>query len=591
MPYHSLGRSQSLHLIYNSMSADVWPIITFGWDDIAAEMADYLEHAPEAALSKDGNPVLRAQITFTGPGGTVTGPLYYWQVQRTANAVTAAIQTDLSSLRSGQYSYTLTAYFLGKERVSTGSLLLDNRIDSIFGRGWSLAGVQELDYGGTSGGGGGNGNGNGAPPPAGDSVQIRDASGQVEVFDRVTDPASLGCDPTSGSTFYVSRLDGRTIVEQLPDGSWRRKLQDGTEYEFAPKEDPDDPAPSVFTTFVPLRKVTDRYGNVTEYRYDALGHISAIVDPVGLVTRFEYAGDRVSAIVDPAGRRTRLSYSGKNLVAITDPDGSRRSFGYDAQGRMTLEVNKLLGQEDTYYGDHGRVIQADRPDGSSILVSAWQAQGLPKTDDDPKPWEYPAYARPVRFDQLTGTYTFANGNEKEVTFNERGQVLEARDDLGLLQKFERDAMGNVLRYTDERGHVVTNTYDERGNRLTFRDEESAPDTETEMIYDGTFDIVTSVTDELGRTTTYLLDAKGNVLRDHHRRRRRVGLHVLPARHDADGNRPVRSADRILLRRVRSPRAGAEPGRHRARCTPTTAPATRRRPLTRTGTSRRSSTTR
>ena len=99
---------------------------------------------------------------------------------------------------------------------------------------------------------------------------------------------------------------------------------------------------------------------------------------------------------------------------------------------------------------------------------------------------------------------------KKVTFNERGQVLQATDNYGLLEKFERDTMGNALRYTDDRGNVTTNTFDERGNRLTFADGASAPGAATVMTYDGTFNVVTSVTDELGNTTKYQLDAKGNV---------------------------------------------------------------------------------
>ena len=110
---------------------------------------------------------------------------------------------------------------------------------------------------------------------------------------------------------------------------------------------------------------------------------------------------------------------------------------------------------------------------------------------------------------------------KTVTFNERGQVLEADDAYGLLEKFVRDAMGNALEYTDANGNVVTSTFDERGNRLTFSDDESAPGAATVMTYDGTFNVLTSITDELGHTTTYQLDAHGNVAGHHDRRRQPV----------------------------------------------------------------------
>src|SRR5205814_3209557 len=125
-------------------------------------------------------------------------------------------------------------------------LLLDNRIDSIFGRGWRLAGVQELV---DPGGGGG-------------SPVLLDSGGDREAFDPVTDPAALGCDPAPGTRVYASRLDGRTLLEHLPDGTWRRTLQDGTQYDFDPAAGGDEN-----TGLVPgappilLTRVADRYGN------------------------------------------------------------------------------------------------------------------------------------------------------------------------------------------------------------------------------------------------------------------------------------------------------------------------------------------
>jgi hypothetical protein len=50
-----------------------------------------------------------------------------------------ALQTDLSDLPSGNYSYTINANFAGKDRSSSGSLLHVNGTKSAFGRGWFCA--------------------------------------------------------------------------------------------------------------------------------------------------------------------------------------------------------------------------------------------------------------------------------------------------------------------------------------------------------------------------------------------------------------------------------------------------------------------
>ena len=234
-------------------------------------------------------------------------------------------------------------------------------------------------------------------PAADDEPLITDAGGQLEAFHLVSDPASIGCVPTAGATFYISSLDGRTILEHRPDGSWAQILQDGSQTIFdqqdttaAPAATAGGPPPPVL-----VGKVVDRYGNVTDYHYDLAGHLDWITDPVGLKTTFEYTGNHVTKIIDPAGRVTLLGYTGKDLTLITDPDGSKRTFSYDPKGRKTTEINKLGGFDTDVYDDYGRAIEADRADGSVVLILARQDQGLPKLND-PAPRDHPAYALSVR---------------------------------------------------------------------------------------------------------------------------------------------------------------------------------------------------
>src|SRR3954465_5626538 len=151
-------------------------------------------------------------------------------------------------------------------------LLLDNRIDSVFGRGWELQGVQSMIAG------------------DGSSPQIDDGNGP-EGYDPLTDPSVLDCPRPPGSRVYVSRLDGRTTLEQLANGQWIRTLQDGTQYTYDPAfAATSNGNPPGATTPLPVTRVVDRYGNVTEYHHDAAGHLTAIVDPVGLKTEFAYSG-------------------------------------------------------------------------------------------------------------------------------------------------------------------------------------------------------------------------------------------------------------------------------------------------------------
>ena len=170
----------------------------------------------------------------------------------------------------------------------------------------------------------------------------------------------------------------------VPDGSWGADCRTGRRPSSTSRTPRPRPAASAAVPPPPVLvgKVEDRYGNVTDYRYDLAGHLESIMDPVGLKTTFGYTGNHVTSITDPAGRVTVLGYTGKDLTLIVDPDGSKRTFSYDPHGRKTTEINKLGGFDTDVYDDYGRAIEADRADGSVVLISrARRHQGLPKLND------------------------------------------------------------------------------------------------------------------------------------------------------------------------------------------------------------------
>ena len=410
--YQSLGKDQQLSLTYDSITADASPIINFGWEDVGAEIAAYI--ADPAAELVGGDALLEARITFTGSGGSLSGPLQYWRIPAGMDDFSVAVQTDLSELASGYYNYTVQATFAGKERSTSGTILHINGKESVFGRGWGIMGLQDLYI-----------------DPDG-SATIMDGSGDGQHFDRVELPVGtlMDCPPPAGTRpeQYVTMNGDDSSFVHRDDGHYQRTMDDGSIYEYSPPTELPD------GTKVPgkLIKVTDRYGNETNYAYNAAGHILSITDPVGLVTRFEYSGDRVSRIVDPAGRSTSLTYSGTDLTRIQDPDASARTFGYDAKGRMTSETNKLGGVETNVFDDFGRAKEAHRLDGTVIEVTPWQVLAL----RDPAQLADKATAPEVvgeKMKDFKARYTLANGNVREVTLTEKGLTLEETDALGLVE--------------------------------------------------------------------------------------------------------------------------------------------------------------
>ncbi|MDH5668629.1 MAG: hypothetical protein OEY86_11510, partial [Nitrospira sp.] len=121
------------------------------------------------------------------------------------------------------------------------------------------------------------------------------------------------------STFLPPPGDTSTLTKEA-DGTYTRRLKDGTVYRFNPQG---------YQT-----SMADRNGNTTTYAYTGSQQLSTITDPVGEVTTLAYNGSRLATLTDPAGRVTQFTHdSAGNLLAVEAPDQTRTTFQYDARHR------------------------------------------------------------------------------------------------------------------------------------------------------------------------------------------------------------------------------------------------------------------
>ncbi|NJN12816.1 MAG: RHS repeat-associated core domain-containing protein, partial [Richelia sp. RM1_1_1] len=427
--YQSLGETRGLTLNYHSLRADPRHIVHFGYDNVAANSNELLL-AKLKVIQSDFSYLLSG----IAPGEYgLSGGEHIWSIPSGGGDIDAALLLDMGSLASGKYEYELTTglqiftgtSFNGSSTNSTGELINVNSINSAFGSGWGLAGLQSIVE-----------NDDG-------SLLLIDGDGSQLLFEAPTQ--------TGGS--YISPGGDFSNLERLVDGTFRRTMEDGTVYQFDAQNK--------------LELVRDRNGLETQYQYNTDGQISKVIDPVGLETAFTYTNGRVSSITDPGNRVTELEYDTKgNLIKITDPDESSRKWEYDNSHRMIAAIDKRGNRGEDIYDAYGRVKSAVRPDGSVVKVNPAQTQGLYRPGQTVNPFNAPLA---LELGDAKASYADGNGNVTRTQLDQAGQAISSVDGAGLLPGVQRNDNNLVTKSTSARGYVTDYTYDESGNVLSIQD--------------------------------------------------------------------------------------------------------------------------
>ncbi|MBW4497678.1 MAG: hypothetical protein KME26_32380, partial [Oscillatoria princeps RMCB-10] len=416
--YQSLGAMRGLQLTYDSLRADPRPILHFGYDNTVPN--------PQGRLIADLT-VSRGSFEYQLPGFErgnygLKGGEHFWEIPETGGKIDAALQADMRSLSSGEYDYSLNSgvylfdgeAIFGSSTESQGKILSVNTINSPWGSGWGLAGLQKL-----------------VENPNG-SVLLIDGDGSELLFE--ASPLATGA--------YMAPPGDFSTLERLADGTFRRTMKDETVYSFNGHNK--------------LALVTERNGNETQYVYNGEQKLAKIIDPVGLETTFSYNGGKVSAITDPAGRITRLEYDAAgNLTRIVDPDGSARTWEYDSDHHIVAEVDKRNNREETLYDFAGRALSATQKDGKSLKVAPVQVAGLYRPEETIDPFNAPVA---LALGDAESSQADGNGNVKSTILDSANQAFSARDGGGFLPSVSRNESNLVTDRTNSRGQVTEYEY-------------------------------------------------------------------------------------------------------------------------------------
>lgn len=245
---------------------------------------------------------------------------------------------------------------------------------------------------------------------------------------------------------------------------------------------------------------TDAYGNQTTLSY---GTAVSATAPDGGTTVFEHWGEYGSpkSLTDPMGGQATFQNTPRDQIAeIKDRTGGSTSISYHPMTGKIESLTNALG---------------------NTIARSYTAQDQ-------------TFSNPLATDE-TVTFTFYNltridypdGGREELIYDDRGNLVEYRDQSGARWLITRNDRGQVLTVTSPTGGVTTRAYNADGTLASMKSTDTGlttygydgykrlnrvtyPDGASLLIAYDQDDRITSATDGKGHTFAFTYDANGNL---------------------------------------------------------------------------------
>ena len=307
----------------------------------------------------------------------------------------------------------------------------------------------------------------------------RDARGRIV---KVTDPL--------GRTSMIARDAAGLVIEVIdPAGGATLAMRDRSGNLLTLTDAAGATSSCTYDTRGLLTSATDAVGARTTYEHDAQGDLVALTQANGGVFRYTYDGlGRMISETDPLGAVTRFVYTARgDLAAVHDAVGSVVAYSYDGEAHVTQVVERNRTATQMIWGGYHKLCLRQGPSGTVALQYNTEGELIQvvnerdevyryeystgglligETTFDGRVLRYRLDAMGRRIEIKNGelertklTYDLAgqlvereyvDGAVETFEYNPRGEIVCATSPVGSF-RFDRDAMGRILRETQEVG--------------------------------------------------------------------------------------------------------------------------------------------
>jgi RHS repeat-associated protein len=485
----ALALSQPLtlghELVYRSDTVNPHPIVVL---ETSLLSSSGVPDSIDARLTFNG--VQESTVSYDTTGLSAGDPLRF------------VLQADASSVATGYYNWSieLKAWFGGNSvaRTYTGSQAVVNRSASEYGKGWWMAGLDQL-YASSAG------------------ALLVKGNGDTLWF------------ASDGAGGYLNAAGDTSFSTLVKNGNNTFTLTSkyGQVWDFS--------------TAGLLTSVKDANDNTVSYTYAdadsdmASDELAEITDPFSRDSTLGYTGGQLTSFQDIASRSTTLAHTSGKLTSVTHPDpdagGSLASpvteYQYDATTALLTIAEDPLNYQTTYAysGTSRRLTSINHPNSTGWSLTAPLTIGLSSgsgnslvdpadaigtyTDERSKTWSF----RTDRF----GNITWFKDPLNNVTTTERDanglpiRLTEADPDgagsaTSPVTRFGYSSSGNLVRKYLPDGNDLEWTYNGLSRALTQTNE-------LNNVWEFTYDTdgnLTAAEDPLGNTTSYTVNSRGQV---------------------------------------------------------------------------------